>query len=694
VRLLLPVLALAVVSFADVTRPAYLGLTEIGEGRFEVVWRVPRRGGRVLAIRARLPKVFREVAPPTVELAPGVQTTRWTVGAKPWELPGTAIVIEGPGAARVDTMVRFEFRDGTVVVRILPPGTTTCRFPRRESAHSPAREIQGTTLAGLRHVVFSGAHLVFLLGLALCGRARVVAGALALFLLGQLAGIAFGPPIPARFAHALLGVAGVVSAWAALRSDHRQLGLIALLCGVAHGAVLAGEQPGGWFPLLGAAIGTDAAALLLALAAAALLRAPPARSRALRTVACYGVGTAAVFLALLEATAPDSAIAQEQTRSVLMAPTAKQPDAAASAPVAASTDAPLQVFVEVTAFETRVEWVAQVAALGIAPGKEIAVADQEAMKQRIRELFETRLGVTLDQKRARSAETRVDFVTRETGGVLERVKPIAEPTKTALVGVALSFPTRKPPERVVVRWEPLPGAESVPAVVVDPQNTRTETLSAQSPELVWSDALAMPPVNAVAVRQPVADLSLLSIGLIVVGLIGAVRAFGRGGVVVARLLLAGACLTAPYLQVAIPLPGSPTPKPEQAAGVLEALLTNLYRSLEQQDESAVYDRLGVSVTEAALRPIYLEQRRMLELGRRGGARARVDSVEVARVEKIEALDDGRFKATVAWDAGGFVVHFGHRHFRQSSYTAEVELVPERGAWKIGRLEVLDKQRTR
>ncbi|MHC4933010.1 MAG: hypothetical protein ACYTGV_12545, partial [Planctomycetota bacterium] len=116
--------------------------------------------------------------------------------------------------------------------------------------------------------------------------------------------------------------------------------------------------------------------------------------------------------------------------------------------------------------------------------------------------------------------------------------------------------------------------------------------------------------------------------------------------------------------------------------------------LEQQDESAVYDRLGVSVAENALRPIYLEQRRMLDLGRRGGARARVDSVEVARVEEIEPLDDGRFRATVAWEAGGFVVHFGHRHFRQNRYEAEVELIPEDGAWRIGRLDVVGKQRTR
>jgi hypothetical protein len=686
VRVLLPVLALAGLTLADVTRPAYLGLTETGEGRFDVVWRVPRRGDRVLAIRARLPDAFREVAPPTVALEAAVQTTRWTVEAEPWELPGSVIAVEGPGAARVDTMVRFEFEDGTVVTRLLPPGTTECRFPRRASARSPAREVSAATLAGLGHAVFGGAHLVFLLGLALSGRARVVAGALAFFLLGQLGGIALGPPVPAPVAHALLGVAAVVAARAALRSQPRRLGAVALLAGAAHGAVL--EQPGGWLPPLGAVIGIDAASLLVALTAAALLRPR------IRTVACYAVGTAAVFLALFEATSKDRARVPEPGRSVLMAPAARQADILASAPVAARTDAPLQLFVEVTPFETRVEWVAQVAALGIVDGTEIAIPEQETFKQRLGKLFTRRLGVTLDGKPATAAGVRVDFVTREAAGVLERVQPVVELAKEALVGVAHSFPTREPPGRVVVRWDPLPGAGSVPVVVVDPQNTRTTTLDAERPELTWSDALAMPPVRAVAVRQPALDVSLLSIGLLALGVFAAVRAFGRGGVVGARLLLAGACLAAPWTQVSVPVPGGSTPGADQAAEVIEALLGNIYRSLEQQDESAAYDRLGVSVTEAALGPIYLEQRRMLELGRRGGARARVDSVEVARVAEIEPLGDGRFRADVAWEAGGFVVHFGHRHFRQNVYEAQVELLPEDGAWKIGRLEVLDKQRTR
>ncbi|MHC4411194.1 MAG: hypothetical protein ACYS0F_19565, partial [Planctomycetota bacterium] len=643
-RALLLILLLSAAAPADVTRPAYLGFTEVREGRFDGVWRVPRRGDRVLALRARLPGAFREVAPPTVDIESDVQTTRWTVEAKPWELPGARVAVEGPGTARVDVMVRFEFQDGSVVARILPPGTTECRFPGRSSARSPARELQSSTWSGLSRL--GGAHLVFLLGLAMYGR---VAPMLALFLLGQLVGMAAGPPIPVPLVYALLAIAGAVFAAAAFRSDRPRAGAIALLAGVAHGSLLASD----WLAGIGTAVGMDAGGLVVALVVA---RVP------WKGVAGYSVGVAAVMLALIAATSPEAARSEEPQQSALVAPTAKPPPP--SAPVAASSEAPLQLFVEVTPFETRVEWIAKVSALGLDNGVEIRVDEQQALKRRVRKRFDERLTVTIDEKRATAADVRVDFVTREAGGVLERVEPVVERGDSALVGVAHSFATNGPPEQVVVHWS---GADNVPAVIVDPQNTRTTILDASSPELTWNDKLAMPPIRAVAVRARAVDFSLLSLALVAVGIVIAVRG---GGFVVARLLLAGAFLTAPYARVPIPLPGTSTPDAQQATEVVEALLTNIYRSLEQQDESLAYDRLGLSVAKAALGPLYLDQRRILELGRRGGARARVDSVEVVHLDGIEPLDGVGFRATVAWNAGGFVVHFGHRHFRENNYEAE------------------------
>jgi len=664
VRALLAVLVLATVVVADVTRPAYLGLTETGPGRFDVVWRVPRRGDRVLAIRPKLPTVFREVSPATVELAPGFQTTRWTVQAEPWELADKPIVVEGPGTAGVETMVRFVFRDGTVVVRILPPDSPTCDFPRREAARSPAQTIQRATLAGLRHVIFSIEHIVFLLGVALCCRARVVSAALAFFFLGQLIGAALRLPMPA---HALLAIAGSVAAWAALRPKTYRPYAIAGICGLAHGTTLATQ---GWLPALGMTIGIDAACLLIALPAVGLHR--------VKVLACYIVGTAGITLALIEVSAQAPALATEAEASVLLEPTAAGRRTPASVPVAPATDAPLQLFVEIAPFETRVEWVARVAALGVAEGAEIAVGEQDALKRRVEALFDRHVAVLLDGKPASATERRVDFVTRETSGILERGQPVPERIAEALVGVAFSFPTNAPPEQVLVRWEPLPGIERTPATLVDPERTRTTTLSAASPELAWNDSIAMPPVRAIAVRESGLDLSLVSVALLVLALV--IRRVPG-----ARLLVAGACLAAPYMTIALSLPGETAPTPE----VVEALLANVYRSLELQDESTAYDRLGVSASDEALPEIYLEQRRALDLGRRGGARARVDSVEVVALELADGL-----RAKVTWIAGGFVVHYGHRHFRQNRYVADMRFTPESGSWKIAGVEVRDKARTR
>jgi hypothetical protein len=77
---------------------------------------------------------------------------------------------------------------------------------------------------------------------------------------------------------------------------------------------------------------------------------------------------------------------------------------------------------------------------------------------------------------------------------------------------------------------------------------------------------------------------------------------------------------------------------------------------------------------------------------RGGARARVDAVEVVEVDDIRPADGGGFEARAVWTVGGTVTHFGHRHFRQNRYDARVLLETVEGSWKIGTIEVLEEER--
>ena len=126
---------------------------------------------------------------------------------------------------------------------------------------------------------------------------------------------------------------------------------------------------------------------------------------------------------------------------------------------------------------------------------------------------------------------------------------------------------------------------------------------------------------------------------------------------------------------------------------MAGLLPNISRALEFREEGLIYDRLAVSVTGETLTETYLEQRRGLRIDERGGAQARVETVEVLGAAEIEAREPG-FEARVTWTVGGMVTHFGHRHFRQNRYDARIAVVPVAGSGKIRSIEVLDQERLR
>jgi hypothetical protein len=128
------VLLAAAPAAADLSQPALLDLTETAPGRYEVVFKLPRLGTRVLALRPVLPPVFRALSEPTYEIVQGAQVARWTVEADPWSLGGQRVEIEGLGASISDTVVRFRFRDGTVVTRILLPESPSCEIPEPTAA--------------------------------------------------------------------------------------------------------------------------------------------------------------------------------------------------------------------------------------------------------------------------------------------------------------------------------------------------------------------------------------------------------------------------------------------------------------------------------------------------------------------------------------------------------------------------------
>jgi len=147
------------------------------------------------------------------------------------------------------------------------------------------------------------------------------------------------------------------------------------------------------------------------------------------------------------------------------------------------------------------------------------------------------------------------------------------------------------------------------------------------------------------------------------------------------LTLALAMLLAPVGNLAV-VPTASADSPDAARRILAGILPNVYRAFEFRDESQAYDRLALSITGDTLTEIYLKHQRALEMAERGGARARVEAVEVGDVASVEPRSGGGFDARATWQVGGTVTHFGHRHFRQNRYDARVTVVPVEERWKI------------
>jgi hypothetical protein len=145
-------------------------------------------------------------------------------------------------------------------------------------------------------------------------------------------------------------------------------------------------------------------------------------------------------------------------------------------------------------------------------------------------------------------------------------------------------------------------------------------------------------------------------------------------------------------QLDIPFVRNGKPSYEKAELIVNDLLTNVYRAFDRRNEDDVYDRLELSVSNEQLTDIYLQNRQSMALENRGGARANVDEVNVQELFDIERDKNGGYIADAKWTVRGSVNHFGHTHYRQNQYRANVSFVVDNNNWKINNIEILDTRR--
>jgi hypothetical protein len=678
---------------ADDVRPVQVQIRELEPGTFLVQWQVPRLLPPQAMPNPVLPGSCVPEGERTMQERPGAWLQRQNYRC-PGGISGERLGIDFPfGNPALSTVFRVEFLSGERHATLLSSSEGSWELPEAVAIDAPLRAAQRALLDGVRHVFQHGIHVLFLLALALLGSISLATR----FGVGQLLGTlaaTFGFTLELPLGELGMALAAVLLASEALRPEEegRPLTSLALAAGVVHalGWASAVESAPS---LLAAVLGMDVTFLVLGLGAARVLTA----SARLRVPLAYALGAASVALGMSLFFADPSVEAKPRPMTAVLPDLAEGASQKASRRVSPqSSDAPMQSFVAIEAFEVRHEVLVRLRAvaerIGVSGTAALDVSDQPEVKSRVAELVAESHALEIDGVPAATAETRIDFMTVDAQGALPRPAPVREPVADAYVGVTIAHLTPATARSVGLTWTGFDVSSEVPATVTDPETSRAAVLTESAPSLRWENALLedpVPAVEAIAVEPKRVPLPLLSLPFLAAALY-----FARRGRASARLALALAILVGPLGDVAVALPFSVAPSKAEARRVLAGILPNVYRAFEFREESAAYDRLSVSVTGETLTEIYLEHRRALEMEERGGARARVEAVELTSVSSVAAGPDGGFDARASWSVGGTVTHFGHRHFRQNRYEARVLVVPVEGTWKIRSIDVLDERRVR
>jgi len=308
-------LLVSLAATADVFRPAYLEIRELGSDEYAVVWKVPSLGSeRRLAAYVRLPDGAETVDEPRIVATDNnwLETVRIRF---PGGLAGQVITIEGSAIGVTEVIARVERLDGSSQVERLP-----MEHPRLVVAPP-----QGTgavawsyLLLGVEHILGGVDHLLFVLALLLIvrGGKRIIAtvtaftAAHSLTLAAATLGWVYvpGPPVEAIIALSIVFVASEVVHARQGRPGltERAPWVVAFSFGLLHGFGFASALAEVGLPqtaiplaLLTFNIGVELGQLIFVVTILVLValagRFVPARADWLPAAAAYGIGSVAAF---------------------------------------------------------------------------------------------------------------------------------------------------------------------------------------------------------------------------------------------------------------------------------------------------------------------------------------------------------------------------------------------------------------
>lgn len=376
-------------------------------------------------------------------------------------------------------------------------------------------------------------------------------------------------------------------------------------------------------------------------------------------------------------------------------------------------DAPLMTFLYVEPYEVRFEILMRLKELASwmgleVPDQTLIEADMQAeLLQRIGRFMTRQSQVRIDGVTSRPLLDRVEFVRVTPQGIQSLNESQRLTLPTALVGVIFAYVTNGPPHEVTADWTFFnERITSIPATVIDPVSRLPYDVTPEQPTLRWVNLLedynyrvatieAIHAQAASVLEISVPGILLCLIAALIAGFGSRIRLGGVNRIVAVGLLFVLAVGVWAYGRVALRNPFAPPYQlPEiEAIQILQGLLQNTYRAFDFRGEEDVYDKLAVSASGDLITQIYLQNRRRLVMEEQGGARAKVQDVQLLDAVQVgPPTNRQEFTFQCLWRITGTVNHWGHSHQRRNQYEARIGIQPIEETWKITALDVTEERR--
>ncbi|MEP1929927.1 MAG: hypothetical protein ABJI96_07160 [Paracoccaceae bacterium] len=275
-------------------------------------------------------------------------------------------------------------------------------------------------------------------------------------------------------------------------------------------------------------------------------------------------------------------------------------------------------------------------------------------------------------------------------------------SNAAFVGVILSYPIARLPQRAEVVWDMFAEANAeIPVIITDVASPFFSGVTEERPEILWTNQLLTyedPIIESIPMGRDILRSQTLVYLVVAVLLCAAGLGFWILNwvfpIASAVLLCTGMVIGAIGIFRPSSLPTLVSIVPDQtgASGVLEGLVTQINKStLEPTAENRARVLLPL-VHEESLPDVSAEIERGIAIRLPGNGIARVTSLGGLKVETLTPLSEGNgFQVLAAWEITATGGHWGHAHTRAVEYRVLAELIADAGKWKISGITVLESQ---